>query len=232
MASWLLSGLRPVATASAGSIAALGALGVTLVGVLPAAAASTNPNADPIIAQAIDGTANTVNYPAAGFTLTDQAGRPVSLASLHGKVVLLTFLDPVCTNDCPVIGHEFAQAAQMLAADSGRVRLAAVVASSTYRSEAVMQAYDREEGLGQLPDWLFLTGSVPQLSKVWHGYGVAVQTLPAGAMTLHSDLAYVIDQSGHVRQVLSMDPGPGTAASQSSFSVQLTDAARQLLGSR
>jgi cytochrome oxidase Cu insertion factor (SCO1/SenC/PrrC family) len=218
-----------VATASVGSIAALGALGVTLVGVVPAAAATTNPNADPIIAQALDGTADYVNYPAAPFALTDQNGAPVSLASLRGKVVLLTFLDPVCTNDCPVIGREFLEAGRMLAADSSRVRLAAVVASLTYRSEAVMQAYDHEEGLSQLSDWLYLTGSVAQLSRVWHDYAVAVETLPAGAMTLHSDLAYVIDQSGHIRQVLNMDPGPGTAASQSSFAVQLATAARQTL---
>jgi cytochrome oxidase Cu insertion factor (SCO1/SenC/PrrC family) len=231
LGTWLLTALRPVATASAGSIAALGALGVVLTGALPAAAASTNPNADPIIAQAIDGTANTGDYPAAGFTLTDQNGAQVSLAGLHGKVVLLTFLDPVCTNDCPLIGREFAAAGRMLAGDSGRVRLAAIVASTTYRSVPVMQAYDRAEGLGQLPDWLYLTGTVGQLSRVWHDYGVAVQTLPAGAMTLHSDVAYVIDQSGRVRQILNMDPGPGTAVSQSSFAVQLTDAARQLLRS-
>jgi cytochrome oxidase Cu insertion factor (SCO1/SenC/PrrC family) len=232
VASRLLSALRLVATASAGSIAALGALGVTLVGALPAAAASANPHADPIIAQAIGGTAAVVDYRAAGFTLTDQNGAPVSLAGLHGKVVLLTFLDPVCTNDCPLIGREFAAAGRMLAADSGRIRLAAVVASRTYRSVAVMRAYDQEEGLGQLPDWLYLTGSLPQLTRVWHDYAVAVQTLPAGSMTLHSDVAYVIDQSGNVRQVLNMDPGPGTAVSQSSFATQLAGAARQVLGDR
>jgi cytochrome oxidase Cu insertion factor (SCO1/SenC/PrrC family) len=232
LATLFLSGLRPVATASAGSIAALGALGVTLVGVLPAAAASTNPHADPIIAQAIDGTAALVNYRAAGFTLTDQNGAQVSLAGLHGKVVLLTFLDPVCTNDCPLIGREFAEAGRILAADSGRIRLAAIVASRTYRSVAVMQAYDRAEGLGHLPDWLYLTGTVPQLTKVWHDYAVAVQTLPAGAMTLHNDIAYVIDQSGQIRQVLNMDPGPGTSVSQSSFATQLAGAARQVLGER
>ena len=110
-ADLLQTGLRSLATASGRSIAAAGALGVVLVGVLPSAAASANPNADPIIAQAIGGTSNAVNYPAPGFSLTDQHGSQVSLASLHGKVVLLTFFDPVCTSDCPLIGHEFAAAA-------------------------------------------------------------------------------------------------------------------------
>ena len=65
-----------------------------LVGVLPSAAATANPNASPIIAQALDGSVDSVNYPAAGFALTNQRGAPVSLAGLRGKVVLLTFLDP------------------------------------------------------------------------------------------------------------------------------------------
>jgi cytochrome oxidase Cu insertion factor (SCO1/SenC/PrrC family) len=228
----LLSGLRPVATAGAGSIAALGALGVTLVGALPAAAASASPHADPIIAQAIGGTADLVDYRAAGFTLTDQNGARVSLAGLRGKVVLLTFLDPVCTSDCPLIGHEFVAAGRLLAADSSRVQLAAIVLSPTYDSLAAVQAYDRQEGFSQVPNWLYMTGALAQLKKVWREYGVTAQDLPAGAMTLHNDLAYVIDRSGHVRQVLNMDPGPGTAVTQSSFANQLAGAARQVLGER
>ena len=36
-------------------------------------------------------------------------------------------------------------------------------------------------------------------------------------MIAHSDIAYVIDPSGHTRYVLDADPGPGTATSKSSF---------------
>ena len=79
-------------------------------------------NADPIIAQAIDGNAAPLDFTAPAFTLTDQDGRPVSLAGLRGKVVLLTFLDPVCTSDCPLIAQEFRQADQMLGASRARRR--------------------------------------------------------------------------------------------------------------
>jgi len=65
------------------------------------AAAQASPVADTILAQAIDGSSAPLNYRAAAFTLTDQHGRVVTLASLRGKVVLLGFLDPVCTSDCP-----------------------------------------------------------------------------------------------------------------------------------
>jgi cytochrome oxidase Cu insertion factor (SCO1/SenC/PrrC family) len=231
IADLLQSGLRSLTTASGRSIAAAGALGVVLVGVVPSAAASANPNADPIIARAIGGTSNVANLPAPGFSLIDQRGSQVSLASLRGKVVLLTFFDPVCTSDCPLIGHEFAAAARLLAADTGQIQLAAVVLSPTYRSLAAVQAFDRQEGLSRLPNWLYMTGSLPQLQNVWRAYGMTAQDLPAGAMALHNDVAYVIDRDGHVRQVINTDPGPGTTASQSSFAVELADAARQLLGS-
>ena len=45
----------------------------------------------------------------------------------------------------------------------------------------------------------------------------------------HSEVAFVIDQHGHVRQEMNFSPGPGTAATKSSFAAELAGAARQLL---
>ena len=45
------------------ALAALGAIGVVTVGALPMALASVNPNADPIVAEAIDGSPNALNTP-------------------------------------------------------------------------------------------------------------------------------------------------------------------------
>ena len=49
-------------------------------------------------------------------------------------------------------------------------------------------------------------------------------------MVGHSDYAFVIDQAGHMRQELDFDPGPGTAATKSSFAAELADAAQQAAG--
>jgi cytochrome oxidase Cu insertion factor (SCO1/SenC/PrrC family) len=218
-----------VAAASIRSVAAAGAVGVIILGAAPMAAAQASPQADPILAQSITGPAGALDYPAAGFALTDQHGRTVTLAGLRGRAVLLTFLDPVCTTDCPLIGQEFRQAAQLLGPAARQVELVAIVLSPGYRSVAVLQAFDRQEGFQNVPDWLYLTGTLPQLQRVWHDYGVIAQDLPAGAMTLHNDQAYVIDRAGHVREEFSTDPGPGTAATKSSFAVLLADAARHAL---
>ncbi len=222
---------QALATASIGTVAALGALGLIILGAAPMAAAQASPTADPILAEAIAGSAAPLNFAAKPIQLTDQQGRTVSLASLRGKVVLLTFLDPVCTSDCPLIAQEFRAAGQLLGATARHVELVAVVANPVYHQIAFTRAFDRQERLTQVPNWLYLTGTVPQLRQVWTEYGITAQVLPAGSMIGHPDLAYVIDRSGRVREELDTDPGPGTTATKSSFAVLLANAARNALRS-
>jgi cytochrome oxidase Cu insertion factor (SCO1/SenC/PrrC family) len=222
--------VRELGGAPARAVAGIGAIGVILVGAAPMALAATSRVADPITAQAIAGSAGQFDVPAADFTLTSQAGRPVSLSSLHGKVVLLTFLDPVCTTDCPLIAQEMRSADAMLGRQASGTELVAVVANPTYLSTAYTKAFTDQENLSQVPNWLFLTGSLDQLKSVWHDYGIEVENLPAGAMAAHNDLAFVISADGRVRQEVSDDPGPGTAATKSSFAGLLASSVRQTMG--
>jgi cytochrome oxidase Cu insertion factor (SCO1/SenC/PrrC family) len=209
-------------------IAALGAVSVVLVGAVPMAFASVNQKADPIVSEATDGTPNPVDIPAPGFELVDQSGKPVSLSDLRGRVIALTFLDPVCTSDCPVIAQEFREASASLGAESSKVELVAVVTNQLYRSVAAVDAFDRQEGLDHLPNWLYLTGTDKQLESVWNAYGIQEQVEPGGAMVAHSELAYVIDGTGKERVVLDSDPSPGSAG-MSSFVVVLSTQLRRVL---
>jgi cytochrome oxidase Cu insertion factor (SCO1/SenC/PrrC family) len=215
--------------ASVRVVVAIWAVVVVLIGVGPMVMAQASSTADPIIAQAIDGSAAPFDFAAPAFSLTDQDGQAVSLASLHGKTVLLTFLDPVCISDCPLIAQEFRDADRLLAASSARVELVAIVANPLYRSIAYTRAFDSQEGLSGLRNWLFLTGSLPQLEQAWKNYGIEAQIEAAGGMIAHSDVAYVIDSSGHTRTELNFDPGPGTSSSVSSFAVELRNAAKNVM---
>jgi cytochrome oxidase Cu insertion factor (SCO1/SenC/PrrC family) len=233
-ASWrdrlrIATGPRAAASAGIGSVAAVGAIGVIILGAAPMAAAQASPVADTILAQAINGSSTPLDSPAPPFSLTDQHGRDVTLASLRGKVVLLTFLDPVCTSDCPLEAQEFRQAGQLLGAADRHVELVAIVANPVDYQLGYTQAFDRQEGLASVPNWLYLTGSPAQLAQVWRGYGIAAEIEPAGSMIGHSENAFVIDQQGRLRQEMGFDPGPGTTATISSFAAELTDAAQQLL---
>jgi cytochrome oxidase Cu insertion factor (SCO1/SenC/PrrC family) len=222
---------RSLASAGIGSVAAVGGIGVIVLGAVPMAAAQANPVADTILAQAINGSSAPVDYPAPAFSLTDQHGRPITLGSLHGKVVLLTFLDDTCSVDCPLIAQEFRQAGQLLGAHAAQVELVAINYNPIYTHVSYIQAFDRQEGLAGVRNWLYLTGTSAQLRQAWRDYGAGPpEVLPAGSMIGHGDYAFVIDQAGHMRQELGFDTGPGTQATKSSFAAELTDAARQLLG--
>ena len=220
---------RGFASASLRAVVALWAVAIVIVGAGPLAAAQASPNANVIIAQAIDGSVAPLNFTAPAFTLTDQRGSPVSLASLRGKVVLLTFLDPVCTSDCPLIAQEFRQADQILGSQARKVELVAIVANPVYYSVSYTRAFDQQEGMAGLANWLYLTGSLPQLQQAWKQYSIAAQVLAAGGMIAHNDIAYVIDASGRTRAELNFDPGPGTASSKSSFANELATQAQQVL---
>lgn len=221
---------RRLAAISFSSVTAFGAFAIILVGAVPMAAASTNRTADPIIAEALAGYSPPLQEPAPDIHLTNQYGKPTSLSSFRGKVVLLTFLDPVCTTDCTFMGKEFLQAGKLLAAERSRVQLVGVVVNPIYNSQAVVRAYDQQEGLTALPNWDYLTGTPAQLAAAWKPYGIVGEVLPAGAMIAHNDIAFVIDQSGQIREELDFDPGPGTSASVSSFASLLASDANQLLG--
>jgi cytochrome oxidase Cu insertion factor (SCO1/SenC/PrrC family) len=200
------------------SLAALGAVGIVLLGAAPMALAASNPNADAIVSEASDGTPNIIDSSAAPFTLTDQAGRAVSLRSLVGHVVVLTFLDPVCTTDCPLIAQELRATDQLLGRDAAEVDLVAVVNNPLYNAPGFTAAFDKQEGLSHLANWTFLSGSLSELETVWSEYGAQSSLTPAGAMVAHSDIVYIIDGRGRTREILDSDPGAGTVASQSSFS--------------
>lgn len=212
--------------------AAVGALAgfMILVGVVPMAVASTNPNADSILTEALNGSPNVLNSPAPGFSLVDQRGQPVSLESLRGKAVALTFLDPVCTSDCPVIAQTFHVADEMLGGEADRAVFVAIAANPIYRSVATIDAFDREEHLTGVRNWLYLTGSVKELTKAWDDYGIQVSVLAAGAMVAHSETAYIIDPHGRMREILGDEPGT-TSSTRSSTAGLVADGLRTVLSS-
>ena len=205
------------------------ALGIILIGAAPMAAASVNPNADPIISQATNGTPSFEDRPSPNFRLVSADGHVVSLASLRGKTVALTFLDPVCVSDCPIIAQEFREANGMLGTAASNVELVAIDLNPLYQARGYLVAFDNQEGLNRVRNWQFLTGSSAALARIWSSFGVQVIESPGGSMVAHSDVAYVIDSKGNIRSILDTNPGSGTAASKSSFAVTLASDIRQVM---
>ena len=138
---------------------------------------------------------------APGFTLTDQDGRTLSLASVRGKVVVLEFMDPHCTDICPIVSQEYVDAYRDLGPLADKVVFAAVNVNQYHAAVSDMMAYSREQRLITIPGWHFLTGPVPDLRKVWDNYEIAVRATSPSADIEHTSAVYFIDPAGHERFV-------------------------------
>jgi cytochrome oxidase Cu insertion factor (SCO1/SenC/PrrC family) len=133
---------------------------------------------------------------APGFTLTDQAGKTMPLSALHGKVVVLEFMDPHCTDICPIVSQEFVDAYHKLGPAAHNVAFVAVNVNQYHASVADMAAYSRQEALNTIPSWHFFTGPTPALKTVWRDYNIAVQAPNPNADIIHTSALYFIDAQG------------------------------------
>lgn len=138
--------------------------------------------------------------PAAGFTLTDQVGRRLSLAQLDAKrAVVLTFFDDRCTDICPIVAHEIATADASLGSAARKVAFVAVNVNPLHTSVAAVRAFTVEHGLGGLPNFYYLTGPVPSLRRVWAAYQVTVRVEQPQQVVLHTDTMYFLAPGGRMR---------------------------------
>lgn len=199
-----------------------------LVGGVPAIAAAASPPST-FTANAVSGGVQALDQPLPPVTLEDQYGKPVSLSSLRGKALLIAFLDPVCSAECPVIAQEMRQAGAMLGTADRHVELVAVVDNPIYRAPSLIRTFDSVEHLSGVGNWMFLTGSTPALRQVWSRFGVGVGLGGPGTMVVHSDVAYLVDPAGIVRATLDPDPGVYTTPYTGSFASLLASQLRKVL---
>jgi cytochrome oxidase Cu insertion factor (SCO1/SenC/PrrC family)/thiol-disulfide isomerase/thioredoxin len=143
----------------------------------------TNPDLDP---------GTRLGGPAPNFTLTSQFGRPVSLRSDRGHVVLLAFNDAQCTTVCPLTTAAMVRAKGLLGAAGDGVDLLGINANPKATAVKWVRAYSQVHGM--LHQWQFLTGSVPQLRSVWKAYHIDVQ-IEAGQID-HTPALYLINARG------------------------------------
>jgi protein SCO1 len=145
--------------------------------------------------------------PAYDFRLPDQDGRIVSLSSLRGKAVALTFLYTHCPDVCPLIAEALHRTYQHLGDIRGRVALIAVSVDPNGDTPAAVR--DFLVGHHVAGELTYLTGSFDQLRPVWAHYYVgsdAQQVTPEAATAArpspdqvgHTAIVYVIDPKGRI----------------------------------
>ena len=151
-------------------------------------ALATNPNLDP---------GTRLSGPAPAFTLSDEFGRPVSLRSFRGKVVILAFNDSQCTTICPLTTSAMLDAKAMLGSAGRQVQLLGIDANPKATALADVLSYSQLHGM--LGRWHFLTGSLPQLRRVWKAYSIGVDI--SRRLIDHTPALFVIDPHGRLAKL-------------------------------
>lgn len=140
---------------------------------------------------------------AADFTLTDLNGKPFTLSSTHGKVVMLYFGYTSCPDICPLTMSDMAGARADLGADGQDVQIVFVTVDPERDSQEVLQKFVPAFDPGNIG----LRGTPEEIKAAADAFGVKYQKTPLKDSALgyavdHSAFIYVIDRSGQLREML------------------------------
>jgi len=140
---------------------------------------------------------------APAFSLLNALGQPVSLSSMTGKVVVLSFFGARCNDICPVVADELRIANRTLGASASKVDFLTINVDPGSTSVSAARLAEVHSGLSALLNWQFLTAPLGQLDSVWTAYNVAVDYQPTADVIAHTEAIYLIDQTGQLRYRLT-----------------------------
>jgi len=136
------------------------------------------------------------------FTLTDGlSGNAVSLSSLRGRVVVLSFLYTRCPDTCPITAAKFRAAQNTLGTDAAN--FVAVSVDPDGDTPAAVRAFSDRHELRE--GWRYLIGTRAQLQVVWAKYGVGAFSSATDSSVAHNDAIFVIDPKGRERELVHSD---------------------------
>ncbi len=149
------------------------------------------------------------------FRLSDQHGVLVSLSQFKGSVVMLVFLDPACTDICPLTVLQLRQAVEALGGPGAGVTTLVINTNPEARSTGDVASAFRRWGVDSLERWHFLTGAAAELEPVWKAYGIDIAPkLGKPGEVQHTPGVFIIDQAGRTRWYVSggVEVDDGTTA--------------------
>lgn len=134
---------------------------------------------------------------AVNFELTDQNGRPFSLAQSHGQAVALYFGFTHCADTCPQTLALLGKARARAGLTPAQVRIVMVTVDPRRDSPGALRSFFKKIGV----DAIGLTGAPAALHAVYHAYGIGVE--PQKNDIAHSDVIFIIDPQGRIRETLA-----------------------------
>jgi protein SCO1/2 len=135
------------------------------------------------------------------YRFTDSTGKPVSLAELRGKPLVVNFIYTGCFQVCPATTQFLAGAVKEAerALGPGTFRVATIGFNLPFDDPTSMRAFARKFGIAS-PNWLFLTPDAATLDALTADFGFRYEATPAGFD--HLLQVSILDPAGRVyRQV-------------------------------
>lgn len=216
---------RATATPARAGLAIAGIAAVLAVPLLLTISLLSPADATAVAADSGGGLRSIPHRAAPEFSLPDQHNQQISMASARGKLTLVTFLDPVCSDDCPVIANQIAAAIRQLGSAADQVEVIAIDSNPLFYQVSDVAAFSSSHGLDDLPSWHFVAGSEPALRALLDSYGIAVQ-VPSVGMIAHDEGIYFIDRAGQQVGYLGDGANPQLSAS---YATVIGDEIRKLL---
>ena len=140
--------------------------------------------------------------PAPALGLIDQSGQEVSLASLRGSTVLMTFAFAHCQTVCPVIVNETVEAAGLLASE--RVRTVIITLDPWRDTPGALPGLAEKWKLPKTAH--LLSGEVPAVTAALDRYQVPWKRDEKTGDVSHPGLIYVIDPDGRIAYTFNNPP--------------------------
>jgi len=147
------------------------------------------------------------------IVLVDQQGRSFTLASLHGRPIVMTFVATRCTDACPIADATFLKLQQRLETAKRDAVLLTVTLDPRYDTPFVMAR--ESAALGADPNlWRLASGTPRNVEALMHAFGVVTEPDRNGVPDVHSTLIYVFDRNGRIskRLLLSTNTVPDVLA--------------------
>ena len=134
-------------------------------------------------------------------TFTDQSGRTVTLASFHGRPMVLAMFYTHCTSACPLLLESLRKLeAKMPPAQRAGTWFVLVTLDPTRDSPDTLRAFAQARGLDP-SRWRLLSGSREATTDLEAILGVKVRDAGNG-MFDHSSNAYLLDARGVIRHAV------------------------------
>jgi protein SCO1 len=144
--------------------------------------------------------------PAPPTVLIDAAGKPFDLASLKGKVVLVSFVYTTCNGVCPATTTSLGRIEKSLEEAKlwgNSVEFVSITLDPRRDTPEVLSRYARLFG-ADAARWHFLTGSVPDVESVITAWGMWAKIGPTGTLD-HPSRIFLLDPRGHQREIYSLE---------------------------